>query len=410
MTESSSALSPTPSDKQAHLPWLDGLRGLAAFWVLASHVQILSGLRDLPLLSWGGIAVDLFMLLSGFLMAHNYFLRRQAEPWGEPRTFLLFWLRRFFRIAPLYYLLLIVAVGIGGMLAEDRSAIAAIWPNTATPLRRYLDGSVANYLAHFSFAFGFLPDYAFRTALPDWSIGLEMQFYLVFPFLMLAMLRCGAYVASFAALALCVALWFLFPGYFASFEMPSFIAMKLCVFMAGIWIAIGRQRGTMTRALLAALALLVVWTLAGRHFHAGEPHIVSACRFAIVVGMFYLMDDGSLPGGRLLLAPVAFLRRWLSGRVARFLGDTSYCTYLLHLLILLPVAGTLAARQDYVALPSPVRFLLCLALVLPPVYLVSWALFRTVETYGIHLGRRVVKALARMHARTGVSPAKPDIG
>lgn len=400
---------PTPASKQNHLPWLDGLRGLAAFWVLASHVQILSGLRDLPLLSWGGIAVDLFMLLSGFLMAHNYLLRQQAEPWGETRTFVLFWLRRFFRIAPLYYLLLIVAVGIGGMLADDRSAIAAIWPNTATPLRRYLDGSFANYLAHFSFAFGFLPDYAFRTALPDWSIGLEMQFYLVFPFVMLAVLRLGAYAATFGALALCLGLWFLFPGYFASFEMPAFIAMKLCVFMAGMWIALGRRDGKMTRALIAALAMLLVWALAARHFHLGEPRVMTLCRFAIAIAMFYLMNDGSLPGSAWLARPLAFLRAWLAGRVARFLGDTSYCTYLLHLLILLPVAGTLAAHPGYVALPSPLRFLLCLALVLPPVYLISWALFRTVETYGIHLGRQAVKAIARW--RPGAAGrVHPDVG
>ncbi|MBP0596924.1 acyltransferase [Herbaspirillum sp. LeCh32-8] len=406
MTDSSS----TPASKQAHLPWLDGLRGLAAFWVLASHVQILSGLRDLPVLSWGGIAVDLFMLLSGFLMAHNYFLRRQAEPWGESRTFVLFWLRRFFRIAPLYYLLLIVAVGIGGMLADGRSAIAAIWPNTATPLRRYLDDSAINFLAHFSFAFGVLPDYAFRTALPDWSIGLEMQFYLVFPFVMLAVLRLGAYAGTFGALALCVATWFLFPGYFASFEMPAFIGMKLCVFMAGMWIAIGRQNGAMTRALAAALAMMVIWALVGRHLHAGEPRIQILCRLCIVVGMFYLMNDGSLPGSALLARPVAWLRGKLSGRVARFLGDTSYCTYLLHLLILLPVAGTLAGRADYVALPSPLRFLLCLALVLPPVYLISWGLFRTVETYGIHLGRKVVKAVGGTRPRAAVTRVNADAG
>ncbi|KAF1038909.1 MAG: hypothetical protein GAK35_03744 [Herbaspirillum frisingense] len=208
---------PIPAGRQTHLPWLDGLRGIAALWVLASHVQILSGMRDIPVLSWGGIAVDLFMLLSGFLMAHNYFLRRRAEPWDAPRTFTMFWLRRFFRIAPLYYLLLIVAIAMGSMLAQDRSAIASVWPSTMTPLHRYLDGSLDNYLAHFSFAFGFLPDFAFRTALPDWSIGLEMQFYLVFPFLMLAFWRFGAFRGSIAALAVCGLMWFLFPAYFARF-------------------------------------------------------------------------------------------------------------------------------------------------------------------------------------------------
>ena len=93
-----------------HLPWLDGLRGFAALWVLVSHAQILSGMRGIPVLSWGELAVDLFMLLSGFLMAHHYVLRQEKEPWDAKATFYTFWLRRFFRIAPLYYFLLFFAL------------------------------------------------------------------------------------------------------------------------------------------------------------------------------------------------------------------------------------------------------------------------------------------------------------
>src|SRR3569832_20408 len=110
-----------------HLPWLDGLRGFAALWVLASHVQILSGMHAVPVLSWGGLAVDLFMLLSGFLMAHHYVLRREREPWEDRSTFLIFWLRRFFRIAPLYYVLLVIALGLGPWLGEAREMIAQVW-------------------------------------------------------------------------------------------------------------------------------------------------------------------------------------------------------------------------------------------------------------------------------------------
>ena len=95
---------------QGNLPWLDGLRGLASIWVLLSHIQILTGLRDIPLLSWGELAVDLFMLLSGFLMAHNYIARKQSEPWESSRTIGQFWVRRFFRIAPLYYVVLVLSL------------------------------------------------------------------------------------------------------------------------------------------------------------------------------------------------------------------------------------------------------------------------------------------------------------
>src|SRR3546814_12877049 len=57
---------------------LDGLRGLAALWVLVGHMMILTGFR-LPLMSKPDLGVDLFIMLSGFLMMFQYRLRRSEE-------------------------------------------------------------------------------------------------------------------------------------------------------------------------------------------------------------------------------------------------------------------------------------------------------------------------------------------
>ena len=102
------------------------------------------------------------------------------------------------------------------------------------------------------------------------------------------------------------------------------------------------------------------------------------------------MNDGSLPGSGLLQGSIEKLRAVLSSRVSRFLGDTSYGVYLLHLLILIPVAGMLTHSTTYLALSGPLRVLVCAALVAPPVYLTAWLLFRTVETGGIRMGKRVI--------------------
>jgi peptidoglycan/LPS O-acetylase OafA/YrhL len=124
-----------------HLPWLDGLRGIAALWVLLHHTFILTGGRGMPVLSWGKLAVDLFMMLSGFLMAHHYMLRRAAKPWGAPSTWTDFWARRWFRISPLYYALLAAALVFGPLIGDQRDLVAAIWPATATAATRYNDAS-----------------------------------------------------------------------------------------------------------------------------------------------------------------------------------------------------------------------------------------------------------------------------
>lgn len=377
-----------------HIDWLDGLRGVAALWVLLSHVQILVGMKRIPVLSWGGLAVDLFMMLSGFLMAHHYLQRAEVEPWQQPSTALFFWVRRFFRIAPLYYLLLFAALIIGPWLGEHRTSIAALWPWTATPLERYTDQSLDNALMHVSFLFGAIPFYAFRTALPDWSIGLEMQFYLVFPLLMLMVCWIGPLRAGLAAIGACLALQWLFPSFVHGFQMPAFLPLKLYVFFIGIWLALGRHHGTMRPMLLVALLVAGFWA---RHFQ-GE----SLARLFMVIAMFYLMDRSAcLPLSGVLRRYVERLRSILASPVARFLGETSYAVYLLHLLVVLPIAGTLAQQTWYVQESAWMRFSLCALLVSAIVYPTSWLLYSTIERWGIQCGKRAVAGLRRRGPAVG---------
>src|SRR6185503_13989003 len=106
------------------------------------------------------------------------------EPWDEPKTWLKFYVRRFFRIAPLYYVLLAVFFLTGPAMAGCREGLAQYFPDTANDPDRYLDRSFENIAMHVSFLFGLSKTYVVRTTMPDWSISLEMQFYWAFPFLM----------------------------------------------------------------------------------------------------------------------------------------------------------------------------------------------------------------------------------
>lgn len=369
-----------------HLPWLDGLRGGAALWVMLSHIQILTGMKAVPILAWGDLAVDLFMMLSGFLMAHHYIQRSKHEPWDTSRTAYVFWIRRFFRIAPLYYVMLIAAFALGPMLGDYRSAIASVWPDTATPAARYFDQSVSNTVTHVSFLFGFLPYYAFRTPLPDWSIGLEMQFYLVFPALMLIISRIGPVRSTLMVIAGCLSLRALFPDFLHQFDMPSFLPIKLYVFLIGIWIAIARTQDSMRPGLLIALSMALIWVMIERSEQ-------SVARIFLITSMFYLMSNGTLPGNLFLQSKIDKIRNYLSRPVSVFLGDASYATYLLHLIIVLPVAGELALLPQYQMLNPALRFAICLLISMPIVYLLSWALYKSVEIAGIQAGKRVVRAM-----------------
>jgi peptidoglycan/LPS O-acetylase OafA/YrhL len=376
-------LANTPED---HLPWLDGLRGGASFWVLVSHVQILSGLKSIPILSWGSLAVDLFMILSGFLMAHHYIQRQKTEPWDLSRTFFIFWIRRLFRIAPLYYVLLITALCLGPWLGEYRSAIASVWPNTATSPERYFDQGIVNAIAHMSFIFGFFPHFAFRTPLPDWSIGLEMQFYLAFPAIMLATSRIGPVKSSLILIISCISLKALFPDFFHQFEMPTFLPIKLYIFLVGIWIAIARAQKSMRRGFFVSLSIAALWVVF-------ERSSMSVVRMLLITLMFYLMNNGTLPASRFLQGGINVVRKYLSGSISKFMGDTSYATYLVHLIVILPIAGELSQLPQYQALNPEIRFGTCLLLSMPTIYTISWLLYKSVEISGIKIGKKIVYAV-----------------
>jgi peptidoglycan/LPS O-acetylase OafA/YrhL len=372
----------TNAQNNSTLPWLDGVRGFAAFWVFVSHVLILCGARHIPILSEGGLAVDLFMLLSGFLMTHHYVLRRDREPWGSMHTWRNFWVRRYFRIAPLYYLLLLVALLIGPYLGLMREEIAKVWPATATAASRYQDASLGNILSHVTFVFGALPKYSFETPLPDWSIGLEMQFYLAFPFLMWSIGRFGAYKTGAALILLCLLSVKAFREFYHLFEMPSFLPMKLHIFFIGMWLALGRSGKSLGTALLAGIAAALISRL-----FAWEGYMQAGLRVIMVVSVCYLMSDRNLPSCKALERFLVFMRRLLSNKVSVFLGDTSYGFYLVHLLILLPVAGTLASIPSYVAAPMLIRFFLCAVLTALPGYAIAWLLHRTIELKFIWVGK-----------------------
>lgn len=312
-------------------PELEGLRGLASLWVLLGHICLLVQCR-IPLLYDPGMGVDLFILLSGYLMAKNYQERREKEPWNSPDTFRKFWLRRFFRIAPLYYLLLVVALIFGSWFGEMRDIIASAWPTTATTSSRYADHSAMNIFSHLTFIFGLLPAWSFRTVLPDWSIGLEMQFYLLFPFIMLLVMRYGFTVSATLLMVVCLAARWLFPAYFNAFPMPSMILIKLPLFIAGMLISHAVMQRNLRYCALALLAPVIAWQM-----HIAETHLRLVAECVMITGMTLLLWQSDKENH--LHCITAAPRKLLTCRFSLFLGDISYSVYLLHLMIVLPTIG-----------------------------------------------------------------------
>ena len=159
---------------------LDLARALAILLVLADHLAGPLAPQSLPWalgFGWVGSAgVYLFFALSGFLIGRM--LLDLAEGGMEPRAMLDFWLRRWLRTLPLYYLMLWLAVSLTG---------------------------VENWRSWF-----FLQNFRFDLPLPlpvSWSLVMEEFFYLFYPLLLWATLRAAPRLGGRrAVLAVCVAL------------------------------------------------------------------------------------------------------------------------------------------------------------------------------------------------------------
>jgi peptidoglycan/LPS O-acetylase OafA/YrhL len=363
---------------------LDGLRGLAALWVFVGHALNMSG-AWIPILGRPLLAVDLFMMLSGALMVYQTNLRDPREPLARPDTWLRFWLRRFFRIAPVFYLAFVAAMLMGPWLYDLREAAGI---ERSIDWARYHDHGPTNVLLHLSFIFGVVPGYADRSPLPDWSIGLEMQFYLVFPFVLLLLRRVGFAAGSLILLALVGLLWLTAGDWLSAFSpsRPAALPLRLNIFLAGMLVMRARDLTGRPRAGLVLAAIVLGLVPLGPFSHWSELVIRGLSVAALAVAMI----PGLLPAGP-LEALAGAGRAVLSWTPLRRLGDVSYGVYLIHLLALVP-AVALVSRHLPDAAPlarAGIAFIGAAAVVYPA----GWLIYRFIENPGISLGRRVVGRL-----------------
>lgn len=141
----------------------DALRFWAALSIILYHALLLPGIEP-PGSFWvirnfGGFGVPLFFALSAFVLCHGYHGRLDTAE--AVRSF---YLRRLFRIAPLFYL--VGAVSLAFFYAAYGRGIG-----------------MADLVTSATFTFGLFPQHHQGFVWASWSIGVEMLFYAIFPLL-----------------------------------------------------------------------------------------------------------------------------------------------------------------------------------------------------------------------------------
>lgn len=153
---------PAPTFHLGYRRWLDGLRGVAILMVLAFHLLLLPG---------GSLGVDVFFVLSGFLITSLL-----AEEWERRGALSLrhFYLRRGLRLLPALFTLLLIC-GVYSLFLPSMEATAVRKEMVVAA------GYVANWPSLHQTGMSLLGH--------TWSLSLEEQFYLLWPVLLLGMLR-----------------------------------------------------------------------------------------------------------------------------------------------------------------------------------------------------------------------------
>jgi peptidoglycan/LPS O-acetylase OafA/YrhL len=385
------------------VPALDGARGFAIIlvilyhcWIAAQNARLDDGLaRDL--LASGYVAIDMFFVISGFVL---FLPTARDRTFGSVRDYAM---RRVARVAPAYYVALaglvlvypaIATPGTPGFWHRDQVESLGVH---ALFLQRELLGAVHGM-------YGFGTTIGMGVNEPLWSLSIEALFYIALPIVAMAYLRrplVGLVIAFGLQTVWRIGAWHVTPHFLApdtapdrrasvvvgmAFQFPAFLG-TLALGMTAAWIYVRVLRspeGSRLQRLrwragplqLVALAGLIAVMAVGGHrdntYQYGGVYFehfrdqLPAVLFALVLLL------AALSGRRGQLA-------W-SNPVIRWVGDISYGTYLWHALVIwfaLWQLGWYPYSADVQGQLWP--FFRNALFVLPIALLFGWASFRYVE-------------------------------
>jgi peptidoglycan/LPS O-acetylase OafA/YrhL len=322
-----SSVPPVVPDK---LPFLNGLRGVAVLGVIWQHLFWIFNipgehpfgpawlrLAGNPLASNGWMGVNLFFFCSGFVLYLPY--RSGRRKFSSRRDLFWFWRHRAERLLPLFYFSLLVGVGVS--VTAQEFTHPSVW--------------AALFMA-LSGLFIFCP----WTFMPIgngvlWSLGVEVLFSAVFPFLERGMRRIGAgrlLVATAALGLLCRVLGYgLFreQGLYLNFASDGILG-RLDDFVWGMVCAAayvtGRLPQTRLTMPLGAALMLFSAVVSDWWFAGWVPYWMQAFNFTLFSAGVFLLVSG-------LLLHDSWLRRCLEFRPLQVIGMMCFSIYAWHAIL-----------------------------------------------------------------------------
>ncbi len=360
--------------------FVEGLRGIAALYVVLSHFRSMVDPSELAgkassapewlrhvlaPFSQGPLAVAAFIVLSGFCLQVSLFNGKD----GRISDLRRFFIRRAWRILPPYYACLALSIVVALTVTVNQHTM---------PFDQYVPVTARNVWAHVFLVHNFSADTMYKINGVLWSIAIEAQLYLLFPWLVAALFKIGRVGILLLTTAIAVAVLGIFP------ESIKLYPWFLPLFALGMVTAHFAYRPNARVGVLPGLGLFVfvagIGTTAWAVWARQAIPITNSAVALAVAGMIYL---GSV-------APHQWLPRAFAWRPLAAMGAFSYSLYLIHH----PIEQVLYVfRPSFIQGPAAgVAYLLVVGL--PIILLASYGFSRVFERPFI-LNRKVVEPVLR---------------
>ena len=370
-----------PQTSIKKFPFIDALRGIAILGVILYHSSLSVAPKN-QILLWfmrqGALGVQLFFVISSLTL----FLSWKARSTHEISPTRNFFIRRFFRIAPMFYLAIIAYILINGFSPSFWAPNGVKWwfiPITA------------------AFLHGFHPETHTAVVPGGWAIAVEMNFYLIVPFLIPHIKTLKFCLLLFIISVIFAALnLFIVPHIFPYSEyqhLKVFIYAsffnQLPVFILGLfcYLIFSKNYPRKNIAIIGGLIFLLLFlALLFPVFKLPNNFIAKN----LLIRPHHIFAGGLFSVFTLMLAnwPIGLL----VNRFTTTLGKLSYSMYLTHFAILTYFSKLgFSAMFPRSNIASLLHFL-CVVLISA---FVSFFLYKLVEKTGIKIGRRLIEKLEK---------------
>lgn len=367
------------------LDYIDALRGIAALSVFFYHVHgtmwIFTGIMPLQMIPNKYIqlnmaSVPLFFIISSFTLYLSL-----DNKFDEKRKSLKFYIRRFFRIAPLFYVLLILVV-LEAFIIQNR------FP------------SWLEVLANFTFVFNLAPQYSQSLFSDGWTVGVEMIFYLFLPLIFIKVNNIRKALLFFIGIILLSKAYLPAMGMIIGEEVINNVEFNYNFYNLSHWASI------FSIGIVCYLIYKSYLPMIKSEYGVSASLYMLSLFIFILFGLIRNPEFPDLPwplGVGLIMYGVAFSllifslslfpNQLIVNRITRFYGMISFSFYLVHPFLVELLKPVYNYIYTHTILSTDLSFCLCLLLTLLIVTPISLLTYHLIETPGMRYGKRIIAKL-----------------